>query len=176
MTATATTGLLRLHYGSLQSIADQVLFQRLWCCVRSRLHRKPVHVPVPLTIRWRGLVLLDDVHVRTFMCACMCMLHTRLVTCALLQDPLNLESYLRNNIFLPDINNELQDKQATYADNLASLQRLVLYRFDDDTTGEGSRSAAIARAVEWGWCTLLAHDTGQLLTHKSLHACEVGLW
>lgn len=62
-------------------------------------------------------------------------------TCALcyVQDPHNLESYLANNIFLPDINNEKEDKHPQYADNLASLQRLVLYRFDDDTTGKQGR-------------------------------------
>lgn len=54
----------------------------------------------------------------------------------MLQDPNNLQSYLANNIFLPDVNNEHTDKKAQYADNLASLQRLVLYRFADDTTGE----------------------------------------
>jgi palmitoyl-protein thioesterase len=52
------------------------------------------------------------------------------------QDPQNLDAYIRNNIFLPDINNEKEDKSPQYADNLASLQRLVLYRFDEDTTGE----------------------------------------
>jgi hypothetical protein len=44
-----------------------------------------------------------------------------------------------NNIFLADINNERAEKNPQYADNLASLDRLVLYRFDDDTTGELTR-------------------------------------
>lgn len=52
-----------------------------------------------------------------------------------LQDPNNLEAYMYSNIFLPDINNEREDKDSSYADNLASLTRLVLYRFEDDTTG-----------------------------------------
>ncbi|WIA16135.1 hypothetical protein OEZ85_012853 [Tetradesmus obliquus] len=50
------------------------------------------------------------------------------------KDPLQIDSYLRYNIFMPDINNERDDKNAAYADNLASLQRLVLFRFDEDTT------------------------------------------
>jgi len=29
-----------------------------------------------------------------------------------------------------------EDKNEQYADNLAALERLVLYRFDDDSTGE----------------------------------------
>eukprot|EP00882_Tetradesmus_deserticola_P020922 GHRQ01022612.1.p1 GENE.GHRQ01022612.1~~GHRQ01022612.1.p1 ORF type:complete len:107 (-),score=29.14 GHRQ01022612.1:1266-1586(-) len=52
-----------------------------------------------------------------------------------LQDPLQLGAYLRYNIFLPDINNERDVKNSKYADNLAALQRLVLFRFDHDTTG-----------------------------------------
>jgi palmitoyl-protein thioesterase len=52
-----------------------------------------------------------------------------------LQDPLQIDAYLRYNIFLPDINNERDDKNTNYADNLAALQRLVLFRFDEDTTG-----------------------------------------
>lgn len=56
-----------------------------------------------------------------------------------LQDPLQLDAYLASNIFLADINNERENKQPRYADNLAALQRLVLFRFEDDTTGESSR-------------------------------------
>eukprot|EP00882_Tetradesmus_deserticola_P001826 GHRQ01001959.1.p1 GENE.GHRQ01001959.1~~GHRQ01001959.1.p1 ORF type:complete len:335 (+),score=139.67 GHRQ01001959.1:114-1118(+) len=50
------------------------------------------------------------------------------------KDPLQLGAYLRYNIFLPDINNERAVKNSNYADNLAALQRLVLFRFDHDTT------------------------------------------
>lgn len=38
---------------------------------------------------------------------------------------------------MADVNNEREKKDARYAANLAALQRLVLYRFDDDSTGEG---------------------------------------
>lgn len=57
-----------------------------------------------------------------------------LVQAQYFKDPDNLDAYIRNNIFLPDINNEKEDKSPQYADNLASLQRLVLFRFDEDTT------------------------------------------
>lgn len=57
-----------------------------------------------------------------------------LVQAQYFKDPDNLDAYIRNNIFLPDINNEKEDKSSQYADNLASLQRLVLFRFDEDTT------------------------------------------
>jgi Palmitoyl protein thioesterase len=50
------------------------------------------------------------------------------------QDPFRMDDYLASNIFLPDINNERDVKNATYADNLASLERLVLYRFEKEYT------------------------------------------
>jgi hypothetical protein len=50
----------------------------------------------------------------------------------LVQDPYNLQSYLAYNPFLPDINNELPAKNTTYKDNLASLERLVLFKFSKD--------------------------------------------
>eukprot|EP00775_Hariotina_reticulata_P005960 gene5960-6199_t len=57
-----------------------------------------------------------------------------LVQAQYFKDPYNLESYLAYNIFLPDINNERKNKNQLYADNLASLQRLVLFMFEEDTT------------------------------------------
>ena len=50
------------------------------------------------------------------------------------QDPWRLEAYLASNPFLPDINNEFGTKNVTYAASLASLERLVLYRFQNEYT------------------------------------------
>mmetsp|Transcript_37671 Transcript_37671/g.83889 ORF Transcript_37671/g.83889 Transcript_37671/m.83889 type:complete len:332 (+) Transcript_37671:101-1096(+) len=50
------------------------------------------------------------------------------------KDPNHLSEYLHANIFLPDINNEKQVKSEQYKSNLASLDKLVLYRFTQDTT------------------------------------------
>lgn len=50
------------------------------------------------------------------------------------KDPLRLAEYLEHNPFLPDINNERPAKNTQYAANLASLKRLVLYRFSKDDT------------------------------------------
>ncbi|CAG8715878.1 7586_t:CDS:2, partial [Acaulospora morrowiae] len=50
------------------------------------------------------------------------------------KDPYRLELYLKQNIFLPDINNELENKNKTYAKNLASLNKFVLIRFTEDVT------------------------------------------
>jgi palmitoyl-protein thioesterase len=44
------------------------------------------------------------------------------------------EEYLEHSNFLADINNERAKKNATYAKNLASLEKFVMYLFDDDTT------------------------------------------
>jgi hypothetical protein len=54
------------------------------------------------------------------------------------KDPLRLPEYLASNPFLPDINNERgpDGRNPLYGTNLASLERLVLYRFTKDDTGE----------------------------------------
>lgn len=51
-----------------------------------------------------------------------------------MQDPYRLDEYLASNPFLPDINNEHSVKNATYAANLATLERLVLFRFQNEFT------------------------------------------
>ncbi|KAF2472903.1 palmitoyl-protein thioesterase 1 precursor [Lindgomyces ingoldianus] len=42
--------------------------------------------------------------------------------------------YLEHSNFLADINNEREGKNATYAENLASLDNFIMYVFEDDTT------------------------------------------
>ncbi|KAF2488946.1 palmitoyl-protein thioesterase precursor [Lophium mytilinum] len=44
------------------------------------------------------------------------------------------EEYLEHSNFLADINNERAEKNETYAKNLASLEKFVMYLFEDDTT------------------------------------------
>lgn len=50
------------------------------------------------------------------------------------KDPSHPDQYHKYNPFLPDINNEKEEKNLQYAKNLASLDELVLYRFAEDTT------------------------------------------
>ena len=45
-----------------------------------------------------------------------------------------MDHYLQYNTFLADINNERPAKNATYRQNLALLDKLVLFRFKDDVT------------------------------------------
>lgn len=42
------------------------------------------------------------------------------------KDPLNLEGYLKNNIFLADINNEREVKNATYRERIEALHSYIL--------------------------------------------------
>ncbi|KAI0398568.1 palmitoyl-protein thioesterase 1 [Xylariaceae sp. FL0594] len=61
-------------------------------------------------------------------------LQSRLVPAQYFRDPADLDSYLAHSNFLADINNERELKNETYARNLASLDNLVLYVFEDDAT------------------------------------------
>jgi len=49
------------------------------------------------------------------------------------QDPLNYAEFLQYNVFLPDINNMLPKKNATYVKNLQSLRNFVMVQFLEDT-------------------------------------------
>ncbi|KAK7748745.1 hypothetical protein SLS53_000768 [Cytospora paraplurivora] len=44
------------------------------------------------------------------------------------------EAYLEESNFIADINNEREEKSATYKENLASLENFVLFMFDEDKT------------------------------------------
>ncbi|KAI0016402.1 palmitoyl-protein thioesterase 1 [Xylariomycetidae sp. FL0641] len=59
---------------------------------------------------------------------------SRLVPAQYFRDPADLDSYLEYSNFLADINNERVLKNETYAENLAKLDNLVMYMFEDDTT------------------------------------------
>lgn len=50
------------------------------------------------------------------------------------RDPQRLEDYLEKNIFLPDANNEKEEKNPTYAERMKALERFVMVRFMNDTT------------------------------------------
>lgn len=59
---------------------------------------------------------------------------SHIVQAQYVKDPYNLDDYLANNIFLPDINNEREVKNALYASNMAKLGGFIMIRFRDDTT------------------------------------------
>ncbi|KAI1330868.1 palmitoyl-protein thioesterase 1 [Xylariaceae sp. FL0255] len=59
---------------------------------------------------------------------------SRLVPAQYFRDPNDLDNYLEHSNFLADINNERETKNETYAKNIASLENLVLYLFEDDKT------------------------------------------
>ncbi|CAI2173438.1 5408_t:CDS:2 [Funneliformis geosporum] len=58
---------------------------------------------------------------------------THIIQAQYYKDPKILDTYLKKNIFLPDINNEIF-KNETYKANLRSLNKLVLIRFTKDNT------------------------------------------
>jgi len=49
------------------------------------------------------------------------------------KDPFRMKEYLRQSIFLADVNNEREEKNELYRDNLASLSNFVMYMFQEDT-------------------------------------------
>ncbi|KAI1265029.1 palmitoyl-protein thioesterase 1 [Xylariaceae sp. FL1019] len=59
---------------------------------------------------------------------------SRLVPAQYFRDPADVDSYLEHSNFLADINNERILKNKTYAENIESLDNLVLYMFENDTT------------------------------------------
>ncbi|KAG0206074.1 hypothetical protein BGX28_002433 [Mortierella sp. GBA30] len=66
------------------------------------------------------------------------------------KDPHNLARYLERNIFLPDINNEQVLKNATYAERLSSINKLVMFMFMDDITVKPKETAWFAFQDENG--------------------------
>lgn len=50
------------------------------------------------------------------------------------RDPEDLDTYLENSNFLADINNERDEKNLTYKENMQSIDKLVLVKFEKDET------------------------------------------
>ncbi|RFU30560.1 hypothetical protein B7463_g5765, partial [Scytalidium lignicola] len=59
---------------------------------------------------------------------------SRLVPAQYFRDPNQYEDYLQYSNFLADINNERAIKNETYKQNLATLEKFVMFMFDDDET------------------------------------------
>ena len=60
------------------------------------------------------------------------------------RDPEDLEAYIEHSNFLADVNNEREGKNATYRENLASLNRFAMLMFADDTVAHPKESAWFA--------------------------------
>ncbi|KIW14089.1 hypothetical protein PV08_06870 [Exophiala spinifera] len=59
---------------------------------------------------------------------------SRLVPAQYYRDTNDYENYLEHSNFLADINNEREEKNATYAENLAALEKFVMILFNGDRT------------------------------------------
>ncbi|KAL4783205.1 Alpha/Beta hydrolase protein [Aspergillus varians] len=57
---------------------------------------------------------------------------SRFVPAQYFRDPAELDAYLENSNFLADINNEREVKNATYKENLRTLNRFAMFMFEDD--------------------------------------------
>ncbi|KAJ5577327.1 Palmitoyl protein thioesterase [Penicillium sp. DV-2018c] len=66
---------------------------------------------------------------------------SRVVPAQYFRDPTELDLYLEHSNFLADINNERAVKNETYKKNLASLNRFVMYMFEEDTVAVPKESA-----------------------------------
>jgi palmitoyl-protein thioesterase len=72
------------------------------------------------------------------------LVQSRLVPAQYFRDPENLPQYLESSNFLADVNNERAVKNKTYADNIARLNKFVMYMFADDKTVIPKQSAWFA--------------------------------
>ncbi|QSL64063.1 hypothetical protein MERGE_000218 [Pneumocystis wakefieldiae] len=61
-----------------------------------------------------------------------CWVKKNVIVAQYYRDTSDMDSYLVYNPFLPDVNNERQIKNATYAKNLASLESFVMVEFEND--------------------------------------------
>ena len=77
---------------------------------------------------------------------------SRLIPAQYFRDPGDLDSYLENSNFLADMNNEREVKNSKYKANMKSLDRFVMYIFEDDTTVVPKES---------GWFTEVNATTGE---------------
>lgn len=66
---------------------------------------------------------------------------SRLVPAQYFRDPAQYDKYLESSNFLADINNERPVKNEDYKKNIAKLENLALYMFEDDTTAIPKESA-----------------------------------
>ncbi|KAI0450649.1 palmitoyl-protein thioesterase 1 [Xylaria acuta] len=109
-----------------------------------RCNAPPVRNLVTFGSQHNGIVDYRACEPRDWLCrGAMALLHgntwtsfvqARLVPAQYFRDPADLDGYLEHSNFLADINNERALKNATYARNVAALENLVLYVFEDDTT------------------------------------------
>ena len=65
----------------------------------------------------------------------------RIIPAQYYKDPFRYELYKERSIFLPDVNNELEEKNSTYKANLASLNLFVMIRFTEEATVEPPESS-----------------------------------
>ncbi|OJI99857.1 hypothetical protein ASPVEDRAFT_51158 [Aspergillus versicolor CBS 583.65] len=78
---------------------------------------------------------------------------SQLVPAQYFRDPAELDAYLENSNFLADVNNERAVKNATYKENLSSLNRFAMFMFKDDK---------IVHPKETSWFAEVDKETGEV--------------
>ncbi|KAL8853875.1 MAG: hypothetical protein Q9221_001346 [Calogaya cf. arnoldii] len=120
-----------------------------------RCNRPPVHTLVTFGSQHNGISEFQNCADNDWVCRSwdgylkrntwIHFVQSRLVPAQYYRDPEDLEGYLENSNFLADINNERADRtNATYRENLKTLQRFVMYMFSEDVTVVPKESAWFA--------------------------------
>mmetsp|Transcript_7481 Transcript_7481/g.12006 ORF Transcript_7481/g.12006 Transcript_7481/m.12006 type:complete len:338 (-) Transcript_7481:3378-4391(-) len=76
-----------------------------------------------------------------------------------LKDPTEMDQYLKHNIFLPKLNNEVEHEDSQkYKENFASLEKLALVQAEDDTMIFPKESEWFGHFADGGFETVLAYN------------------
>lgn len=77
------------------------------------------------------------------------------------RDPFEYEKYLKHSFYLADINNERNEKNASYFTNLTKLNKLALVTFTEDTTVVPKESAMFCD-IDTNWKQTIPFDKTNL--------------
>ncbi|KAI5969397.1 hypothetical protein CANMA_001464 [Candida margitis] len=80
------------------------------------------------------------------------------------RDPFEYEKYLKHSLYLADINNEREEKNATYIENMTRLNKLALVTFTEDTTVVPKESAMFCD-IDTTWRQTIPFDKTDLYTN-----------
>ncbi|GJJ06301.1 hypothetical protein Clacol_000492 [Clathrus columnatus] len=118
---------------------------QIWRAYIERFNDPPVHSLITFGSQHMGISKSADCEPGDFLCQSVqriirfgvynSWVQNSIVPAQYFRDPLRIGTYLDSSNFLADINNERPlSRNQTYANNLASLEKLVLVLFDEDET------------------------------------------
>jgi len=77
------------------------------------------------------------------------LIHRRIVQAQYYKPFDKMDEYLAMNTFLTDINNEIEPYNQLYKNNLANLERFVMYIFENDTMVVPKESGVFMKQFLW---------------------------